>query len=57
MHRILCFCHHGDTTSANAAAARVRAAALLASSGPHYLTPVFVGGATAAVIALGMLTI
>lgn len=58
MHRILCFCHHGETMSANAAAARVRAAAARAAwNRPVYLSPMFVGGVTAAVIALGALAI
>ena len=57
MHRILCFCHHGDTMSANAAAARVRAAAVRAAwNRPLYLSPMFVGGIAAA-ITIGALAV
>jgi hypothetical protein len=56
LHNILCFCHHGDTTSAHAAAARVRAAAARAAwNRPLYLSPMVVGGVAAAMIAVGAL--
>jgi hypothetical protein len=58
MHRILCFCHHGDTISANAAAARVRAAAMRAAwNRPLFLSPMLVAGVTAAMIAVGALAV
>jgi hypothetical protein len=58
LHRILCFCHHGDTMSADAAAARVRAAAVRAAwNRPAYLSPMFIGGVGAAVFALGALAV
>jgi hypothetical protein len=58
LHRILCFCHHGDTMSADAAAARVRAAAVRAAwNRPAYLSPMFIGGIGAAVFALGALAV
>ena len=58
MHRILCFCHHGETMSADAAAARVRAAAVRAVwNRPLYLSPMFVGGIAAAMIAIGALAV
>jgi len=58
MHRILCFCHHGDTMSADAAAARVRAAAVRAAwNRPLYLSPMFVGGIVATMIAIGALAV
>ena len=56
LHNILCFCHHGDTMSAHAAAARVRAAAARAAwNRPLYLSPMVVGGVAAAMIAVGAL--
>ncbi len=56
LHNILCFCHHGDTMSAHAAAARVRAAATRAAwNRPLYLSPMVVGGVAAAMIAVGAL--
>jgi hypothetical protein len=56
MHRILCFCCHGETMSANAAAARVRAAAVRAAwNGPLYLSPMLIGGVAAAMIVIGAL--
>jgi hypothetical protein len=58
MHRILCFCHHGETMSADAAAARVRAAAVRAAwNGPLYLSPMFVGGIAAAIFTIGALAV
>jgi hypothetical protein len=58
LHRILCFCHHGDTMSADAAAARVRAAAVRAAwNRPAYLSPMFIGGVGAAVFAIGALAV
>lgn len=58
MHRILCFCHHGETMSADAAAARVRAAAACAAwNRPLCLSPMLIGGVAAAMIALGALTV
>ena len=58
MHRILCFCHHGETMSADAAAARVRAAAVRAAwNRPLYLSPMLIGGVAAAMIALGALAV
>jgi hypothetical protein len=57
LHNILCFCHHGDTMSARAAAARVRAAAVRAAwNRPLYLSPLFVGGVAAA-ITVGVLAV
>ena len=58
LHNILCFCHHGDTMSADAAAARVRAAAARAAwNRPLYLSPTFIGGVAAAMIAIGALAV
>jgi len=58
LHGILCFCHHGETMSAHAAAARVRAAAVRAAwTRPAYLSPMLIGGVAAAVIAIGALAI
>jgi hypothetical protein len=58
LHRILCFCHHGDTMSADAAAARVRAAAVRAAwNRPLGLSPKFLGGVAAAMIAIGALAV
>ena len=58
LHNILCFCYHGDTMSADAAAARVRAAAVGAAwNRPAYLSPMFIGGVGAAVFALGALAV
>jgi hypothetical protein len=54
MHRILCFCHHGDTMSADAAAARVRAAAVRAAwNRPLRMSSMFIGRVAAAMIAVG----
>jgi len=58
MHRILCFCHHGETMSADAAAARIRAAAVRAAwNRPLYLSPMFVGGIAAAIFTIGVLAV
>jgi hypothetical protein len=58
MHRILCFCHHGETMSADVAAARVRAAAVRAAwNRPLYLSPMFVGGIAAAIFTIGALAV
>jgi len=58
LHGILCFCHHGDTMSAGAAAARVRAAAVRAAwNRPRYLSPMLIGGVAAAMIAIGALAV
>ena len=58
MHRILCFCHHGETMSANAAAARVRAAAVRAAwNRPLGLSPMLISGVAAAMIAIGALAV
>jgi hypothetical protein len=58
MHRILCFCHHGDTMSADAAAVRVRAAAVRAAwNRPLGLSPMLISGVAAAMIAIGALAV
>ncbi len=58
MHRILCFCYHGETMSADAAAVRVRAAAVRAAwNRPLLASPMLVGGVAAAMIAIGALAI
>jgi hypothetical protein len=58
MHSILCFCHHGDTMSADAAAARVRAAAVRAAwNRPPYLSPMLVGGVVATMITISALAV
>jgi len=58
LHNILCFCHHGDTMSADAAAACVRAAAVRAAwNRPLYLSPMYIAGVAAAMIAIGALAI
>jgi hypothetical protein len=58
MHRILCFCHHGETMSADAAAARVRAAAVRAAwNRPLGLSPMLISGVAAAMIAIGALAV
>ena len=50
LHNILCFCHYGETMSAETAAARVRAmAAREAGHAPRYGSPHFVGPVLAAV--------
>ena len=50
LHNILCFCHYGETMSAETAAARVRAiAASEAGHGPRYGSRHFVGPVLAAV--------
>ena len=52
LHDILCFCHHGATMEADAAAARIRAAAVRRPLGAR---PVLVGAVIAASIAVGLL--
>jgi hypothetical protein len=50
LHNILCFCHYGETMSAETAAARVRAmAAREAGHGPRYGSRHFIGPVLAAV--------
>ena len=50
LHNILCFCHYGETMSAETAAARVRAmAASEAGHRPRYGSRYFVGPVLAAV--------
>jgi hypothetical protein len=57
LHNILCFCHHGETMSATSAAARVRVAAVRATGHQRLrAAPMFVGGFTAVMIAIGVLT-
>ncbi|MBX6322928.1 MAG: hypothetical protein IRY94_13955 [Rhodospirillaceae bacterium] len=56
LHDILCFCHHGETMSACAAASRVRAAAVRAQARRGLpVAPVCFGGLAAMVIATAML--
>ena len=58
LHNILCFCHSGETMSAETAAARVRAAATReAGHKPLHASRVFVGGFTAALTAIGVLPV
>lgn len=58
LHNILCFCHHGDTMSAEVAAVRVRAAAARSAwHQPLNASPVALGGLAAATIAIGALLI
>jgi hypothetical protein len=56
LHNIVCFCHSGETMSAETAAARVRAAAIReAEHKPLRASRVFVGGLTTALTAIGVL--
>ena len=52
LHDILCFCHHGATMAADAAAVQIRAAAVRR---PLYARPMLVGAVVAASIAVGLL--
>ncbi len=52
LHDILCFCHHGATMAADAAAVRIRAAAVRR---PVHARPMLVGAFVAASIAVGLL--
>ncbi len=58
LHNILCFCHHGETMTAGAAAARVRAAVVRAAGHqPPHAPRMFTGRFVAVLIAIGALTI
>jgi hypothetical protein len=58
LHNILCFCHSGETMSAEMAAARVRAAATReAGYRPVYGSRIFAGGLSAGLTAIGVLTV
>jgi hypothetical protein len=52
LHDILCFCHHGATMSADAAAAQIRAAA---TRRPSDAVPMILGAFVTVSIALGLL--
>jgi len=54
LHDILCFCHHGATMAADAAAVRIRAAAVRR---PLDARPMLVGAFVAASIAVGLLMV
>ncbi len=56
LHNILCFCHYGETMSADVAAARVRAAATgEAGHRPLQASRFFVGASTAMLTAISVL--
>ena len=56
LHNIVCFCHSGETMSAETAAARVRIVATReAEHNPLRASRVFVGGLTAALSTIGVL--
>ena len=63
LHNILCFCYHGETMSAAAAAVRVRAAAVRAEghqplrAAPMLAAPMFAAAAVAVMIAIGALAV
>jgi len=54
LHNILCFCHHGETMSADVAAVRVRAAAARAAGHQSaFIRPMVLGGCVATLVAIG----
>ena len=56
LHNIVCFCHSGETMSAETAAARVRIAAMHESEhSPQRASRVLVGGLAAALTTIGVL--
>jgi hypothetical protein len=56
LHNILCFCHYGETMSAEVAAARVRAAATgEVGYGPLHASRFFAGATTAMLTAISVL--
>ena len=56
LHNIVCFCHSGETMSAETAAARVRIAAMRESEhSPQRASRVLVGGLAAALTTIGVL--
>jgi hypothetical protein len=58
LHNILCFCHYGETMSADMAAARVRAVAKGdARHSPLRVSRIFVGRFGAAMAAIGSFTV
>jgi hypothetical protein len=58
LHNILCFCYHGETMSAAAAAVRVRAAAVRAERHqPLRAAPMLATAAAAVMIAIGALAV